>query len=418
MTPVEYSRKRILAVRRTIETLRHSEFPYEHSREALNNIDILFKDLLKDVDSAKKASDPDAINAMCSATLDRVFEYLPLLGFVLRSTNVRNAFEIHGPLLRLSCKLLEREAKLLISSEWDYSPLMYCDIPYLPGFVLIGLPATESSNPLLVPLAGHELGHSVWAKHGYDSQLREKLERAVIDEIKKPERWQGFQKLFSPDTTAKRDEFGTTLFDNRFIAPVAAWSLKQAEESFCDFIALKIFGVSYLHAFAYLLAPGWSGSNLPHHPNLQTRLSNLRQAAKAYHVEEPQEYDQMFSKLQEHTLLDRTTSFMLSVTDAALGTVVEELIKEAEKIVNDASIPVPTPDRAEKVYARLALAVPAQNSGGLANILNAGWRAFHHKTLWRGKLHISKKQREQCLKEVVLKSIEILEVEQLRGKVP
>ena len=58
-----------------------------------------------------------------------------------------------------------RETRLILSSEWDYSPFMYDQITDLPSFVFIGLPACESANPLLLPLAGHELGHSVWVKN-------------------------------------------------------------------------------------------------------------------------------------------------------------------------------------------------------------------------------------------------------------
>ena len=39
----------------------------------------------------------EPVNAYCGEALLGLFSYLPLLGFILRSTNVRNAFEVYGP---------------------------------------------------------------------------------------------------------------------------------------------------------------------------------------------------------------------------------------------------------------------------------------------------------------------------------
>ena len=96
-----------------------------------------------------------------STSLHDLAQYTPILGFILRSTNIRNAFEARGPLVRLAQKLLSKNTKLIVSSEWQYSPFVHPPIQDLKNFVLIGLPAPESSNPLIIPLAGHELGHAV-----------------------------------------------------------------------------------------------------------------------------------------------------------------------------------------------------------------------------------------------------------------
>src|SRR5207247_1253486 len=95
---------------------------------------------------------PDVSKQACRLTLDDLFTYLPFLGFILRSTNVRNAFEFLGPFRRLAGEVLEpqvtpdkRETKLLFSSEWDYTPFTYFSVPQLRRYVLIGLPAPESA---------------------------------------------------------------------------------------------------------------------------------------------------------------------------------------------------------------------------------------------------------------------------------
>ena len=137
------------------------------------------------------SSNPEVVKQQCALGLRALFIYLPLSGFILRSTNNRNAFEVHGPLLRLAGSILEPgvikkdfKTRLLLSSEWDYSPLLAL-YPALPDFVLIGLPAPESANPLLLPLAGHELGHLVWMKQPRLADLKQKTSQAIIEAIKK-----------------------------------------------------------------------------------------------------------------------------------------------------------------------------------------------------------------------------------------
>src|SRR5439155_22334513 len=142
------------------------------SKAALDQLRTLFERKLQRLEAFAPGSDLSIISQECRVTLLALYQYLPLLGFILRSTNVRNAFEAFGPFLRLAGDVLEpgiersqRKTKLLLSSEWDYSPFTYPTIPDLPKFLFIGLPAPESANPLLIPLAGHELGHAVWSRY-------------------------------------------------------------------------------------------------------------------------------------------------------------------------------------------------------------------------------------------------------------
>lgn len=157
----EYSVSRLKGVLEEIGRLKESEFPYQHSQDALDRIEKLFISHKTRLESLAPDKKPAIVQQFCSAALTDLFKYLSFLGFILRSTNVRNAFEVYGPLLRLSRKVLGLDTKQILSSEWEYSPFTYRPIAELPGFVLIGFPAPESSNPLLIPLAGHELGHTI-----------------------------------------------------------------------------------------------------------------------------------------------------------------------------------------------------------------------------------------------------------------
>ena len=57
--------------------------------------------------------------------------------------------------------------------------------------------------------------------------------------------------------------------------------------------------------------------------------------------------------------------------------------------------------------------VPAQHSKSLSNILNAAWMAYEDKSLWKSIMEEPGRQKEQILKDLILKNIEIFEVEQI-----
>ncbi len=150
MPTIDYTTNRIKAFLNEIDQLKQSEFPYPHPRDALDLLEERFKhhiDLLQRTPSTAPAS---VINNQCSVSLYDLHIFTPILGFILRSTNVRNAFEVYDPLLRLAQTILVADTRLILSSEWEYSPYVYRSMTLLRGFVLIGLPAPESSNPLLV----------------------------------------------------------------------------------------------------------------------------------------------------------------------------------------------------------------------------------------------------------------------------
>lgn len=139
---LDFARSLLLAFLDEAERLIEAEFPYSYSEEALNRIRRLFERKLKLLEQLDEQSDPGTVQQECALALRDLFNYVPLVGFILRSTNVRNAFEVFGPLLRLARNVLEsqvardqRKTRLVLSSEWDYSPFIYPIIPALPGFV-------------------------------------------------------------------------------------------------------------------------------------------------------------------------------------------------------------------------------------------------------------------------------------------
>ena len=87
-----YTQQRLRSFVAEIDRLSESDFPYAHSKSALSELRQFFSDRLNALDSLDPHSDPGVVRQHCALVLGDFFAYLPLLGFILRSTNVRNAF--------------------------------------------------------------------------------------------------------------------------------------------------------------------------------------------------------------------------------------------------------------------------------------------------------------------------------------
>jgi hypothetical protein len=411
VTPLEYARRRLSAFLSEIARLKEVEIPYPHSKASLDRLESVFQGQLQWLRSLDTTNDPAVVNEACKQALRALFYYLPLLGFILRSTNIRNAFEVYGPLLQLASNLLEpkseRKIHLLLSSEWDYSPFIY-SFPDLPGFVLIGLPATESSNPLLMPLAGHELGHSIWARQQLGKRLASKIEQAVRDRIRG--RWSDYQQAY-PEIEVKPDELETNLLALVTYEKSVEWAGIQAEESFCDFIGLRIFGRSYLHAFAYLLSPGLPGQRSPHYPNMPRRIENILAASDTYGVQVPEEYNGQFVS-QDEPDYSQGDAFQLSIAVEALQKIIPELISTAAQIVHAARVTSTSDDEVNRIYRDFLMMIPSKHTRCLADILNAGWKVFEEPDRWMD-IGEDSDRKDFILKELVLKTIEVFEYEQI-----
>lgn len=339
---------------------------------------------------------------------------LPLAGFLLRSTNVRNAFEIAGPLGRLINALTvdpEKQMpplKLVLSSEWDYSPLMYGHVGPLPGYVLIGLPAPESANPLLVPLAGHEIAHAIWRNRGIERRLQEAAQAAVIAAISA--QWDKYLDTF-PLLRAqdlKKGDLETNLFAVETWEQARTWSLRQAEETFCDFVGFLVFGESFLLAFSYLLSPGYGGRAMTY-PTNRVRIERLTEFARRSKIRLRENYGTEFAEEEALNLIP-SDEFRLRIADKAVEALVHTLENEAQAAVESASLPPRSDAEERRILTRLRRGVPPERCLSFADILNAGWRAYTDRTLWKDMPHVLGR-RDIVLKELLLKTIEVYEIE-------
>lgn len=394
-----YARQRIHAVLEEIAKLKDSDFPYSHSRDALEQFETLFNTRSTALEDLIEENDPEFVKTACSESLLQVLRYLPLLGFVLRSTNVRNSFEIFGPLLRLARQILGPDTKLILSSEWDFFPYVYNSVPDLPSYVLLGLPASESGNPLLVPLAGHELGHTTWQRQEIANEFEPLISQSIEEQVRTQEN--KYNDLFGVNLS-------NWLFVSQNLAPAHYWAMRQTEESFCDFLGVRLFAESYLFAFAYVMVPGGSARSVLY-PSLRDRVANLVKASTELGIKPPDDFSSWFSDETSPVSSDKER-FLLSLADTARKSLVGKLIEKANKIAESSRVPTRSDEKINTILQSFELLTPASCVGDLTNILNAAWRAFHKQDMWKGI--VENRNRIETLNELVLKSIDILEFEE------
>lgn len=410
---LQNARARLASVLEEIGRLKQSEFPYSHPLDALTLIENRFKEHQAALfDKTLEEAKEEKILNLCRQSLQELHKYVPILGFLLRATNIRNAFEMHGPLQRLAEKILGSDIKLIVSSEWEFSPFVYRAITGLGNFVLIGFPASESPNPLLSPIAAHELGHSVWERNDFAHQFDDEIKTGIFKEIV-DNRWDDYSRFYPQ--YSKNDVQGANLFAPRTVLPAHTWAMLQIEEMFCDFLGLQIFAESYLYAFAHIASPGGSGQRSLRYPNIKRRISHLVDAAEKLNITAPEEYRRGF--LQEREPDDPLTSLLVSVADTISASLAEKLIGLVQEVTHD-RIHVRNAEIVEKIALSFReYVVPIKETTSLTDIVNAGWKCNMYKSLWEDVLQIKGREEEEFLKnrervlcDIMLKSMEITEV--------
>src|SRR4051812_21047942 len=142
-----FAEQKPLTALRLVEALLSGEWPYTDSVDAINVVKRELKDEYDALSELDVDADPKVITAHCKASRSALQTNAGILGFVLRSSNVRNAFEIYDPIKRMGEALLGQRIKVVVGSEWSYSPFVYpIPHPALENYILVGLPASEAQN--------------------------------------------------------------------------------------------------------------------------------------------------------------------------------------------------------------------------------------------------------------------------------
>jgi hypothetical protein len=280
---------------------------------------------------------------------------------------------------------------------------------------MIGIPSPESANPLLVPLAGHELGHSIWRKDSPSLQTtwEPKVRIAVLAEI--TARWTTFQQAFNVTMTPMQFLKNVGTMRATWL-PSLTLAQRQVEETFCDFLGLRIFGWSYLEAFSYLLSPGQPSARPTMYPPMLERIDNLITASASYGVTPSPGYRDRFNPPAplSHSAAE---TMQLEIADAARQRLITDLIQEADRVFVASCVTPCSEDEKDLIYERYKLVVPREKCKCIGGILNAAWKAYRDNTLWQDNPQIAAK-KDLVLKELVLKNLELFEIEQILKEQP
>ncbi len=322
------AKRRVAAFLKQVAELRTSSFPHDDGDDALNAIETVFLNEQARLDIPPGVQDA-VIDVMCLHVTKLLSAHTDILGFILRSTNVRNPFELHFALAKLVRMAIGSDVQVLISSEWDFIPFTYpMSLEYLPTFVLIGSPAPESGNVLIAPLAGHEIGHTAWREYDCVNSLVAQVPIEVDAALKRHPQIEG--RLLQE---AQLDALGRPLIVDR----CGQSSQMQLEEIFCDLFGLFVFGSSYMFAYDYFLAPGDSRSFLEYPPD-HKRMKILGEAATVKGIE------------YETLLLQRWQSATIDPSQRDMETIIAEVVDTLVPQMRDAlfaeleSRQIPRPD--------------------------------------------------------------------------
>lgn len=331
---------------------------------------------------------------------------LTLLGFIVRSTTTRNLFELYYPFRAISNRLVEYDVRLIISSDWRFSPFTYpFGLEQLPNYVLIGLPASESENALLFPTAGHELGHNIWMAKDFSSKFRE---------LAKEETYRAYE--------LHREEFeriyqlrGADIRNDMFVQPLLSESLhyclRQLEEIFCDAVGIMLFGASYLYAFDYLIAPTISGARGGEYPNTRTRVQFMEQFAASINIMAPSISGRFIPEALSGV---DGNDFSIRMADAAVSQLVSDVCKAAfEYITRHEAVDLGT-DGMERALSCFENGHPIGEPVSLGCLINAAWSVYNDPVR-AGRLSSHGAALIPFLTDLVIKSAEHLEFASFRN---
>lgn len=398
------ARERLSSALDLVDSLQAGTFPHPDSRKALLGIEDILKSHLAPLDRLDGESEESVVFELCENVSLTLHEYLPFLGFLYRSRKPYNAFEFYGPLLRIAQDIIGPDTKLILSSEWHYSPFTYVPLTDLPNFVWVGLPASESSNALLTPLAGHEFGHSVWAVRNLSKLFRPTITESFFDYLMEDEHWKIFVQSYpEADTSQDPAELLSDASFGQRTWEAQRWAINQCEEVFCDLIGLRVFGESYLHAFAYVLAPGNHRRGSYFYPSLEDRVSHLVDAAERFSISVPSGFRDAFVPRDPAD----STEILLAAADQAVRSSLEDIIEEVDRLGKESSVPQVTQEEVDASLSAFKLLVPDNDASSLPQLINAGWRVENDEDMWSD--YTSIKDRKQVLNQLLLKSAQVLE---------
>jgi hypothetical protein len=281
-------------------------------------------------------------------------------------------------------------------------------------------------------LGGHELGHAVWRRFGLRGDVKETIALSVQQHM--TDNWSrlcdslqiGFAKATPPAENTVAIPY---------LKQATEWAVKQVQETFCDYLGVRLFGLPFLYAMAYVFSPRPPHRRSPEYPELRVRVSNAVTYA-GRHLDVPEDLAAVFGP--EDPPEGTGNRLLYEIADRARADLDDWAIARVEAIVEQSQVDLPDGSEALRESQRIRrcfeLNVPAEQARGLADILSAAWAEFltyreFHRSTWResdsGQADLPDEEarkrragRAAQLKDVVLKTIEIYEIEHLMAERP
>jgi hypothetical protein len=402
MRIINYAVQKVEATLALLGEVGSIEFPHDDARRALDELTHFLNDALVDLTSALCQPAHDAIiRSQQLRAVDAVSEALDLAGLITNSANIRNAFEGHGPLLVIAQSLIGEDTYLILSFEWHYVPFTYPQNTHLVNCVIVGLPASESSNALVLPAVGHELGHTLWRK----TKQGDIFQNVARDQVLKLIAGKFWKEFHSQNPEIKKANLRN--FDAQDAWSIAhEWTMGQIEELFCDFVGLFLFGSSYLDCLCYLLSPVFGEKRVCDYPGLRDRARILGKAAAWLKIEAEPGFVEKFDEQSPPDILDKER-VLLRIADKATQRIAEQVWCAAFKLC-EAKMGDHENDNSQVMVERFELGVPGSQIPNLRSILVAGWQAFKSDTFMKDE---NDWNRMVALNELIFKSIEVFEIE-------
>jgi hypothetical protein len=407
----QFSRQKLCSTIDLIDKLSASKFPYDDSVDALQVIKVELDEVLREIEQVDSDANPNVIYHFCREGNSLIYFYMGFIGLLLRSSNVRNAFELYSSIKEIAERILrERDIKVVISSEWNFSPLIY-PIPSkrLSRYIFVGLPASESQNALVIPLAGHELGHAIWRRSGLQTTYNKRIEARIISIFEK--NWDSVEQIFRRGLKPK--DVATHFAARAIWEQSLVYSKRQIEEVFCDLIGVWLFGTSYLHAFRYLAAPAIGDRRNELYPPMQARSEILVKAALEFSYPVPKGYIDSFNVSSSPSSTHPAAVLLLHLADQTTATFVDELIHEVNAYLSRIrAIHKPTREGIQHALTYLDLVCAVPGAKTIADITNAAWQIRLDLASWNIP-DISDDGKIPILSDLVFKSLEVDEYNRL-----
>lgn len=353
---------------------------------------------------------PQTIDNICNKIASFVVAYLPLHGIFTHAADLRNSFELHYSLRLLSTCLLNRDPRLVLSAEWQWSPFQYIAYPsYITDYTIIGMPASESANPLVYPVAGHEIGHKIWAEFFMKDQLKDHIGKNLISVVERTAK--EYKEIFRKDFGKEKD-----LISTQFVESCMNFISRQSEELFCDFIGISVFGKSYFYAFEYLLSNLYHRERTFFYPSMRSRVKFHVRFAEAKGILYPNQYESAFISEEADFEFTKQEAYARRIVDEVVQMIVDYIGTKAHDHCLECGVQRPTEADSKRILAYFQLGIPASanDADPLQNflaIIDAGWSAFFDRQFWSSDQYENLRKRKRIfICELILKSIENSEI--------